>query len=137
VKLYEEMPVAVRPLRRGDPIDAACWKLERTLVEASAPRPATPAGLLGATSTRDLPAGLRIAETDVRRDPLVRNGDSVELEVIRGAIRARSRAVARGQGALGDRVEVQCGEGQRRLVGIVVQRGLVRVELAASPRIER
>jgi len=45
--------------------------------------------------------------------------------------------VARGQGALGDRVEVQCGEGQRRLVGIVVQRGLVRVELAASPRIER
>jgi flagella basal body P-ring formation protein FlgA len=137
VKLYEEQPVAARDLRRGDAIDASCWRLQRTLVEATAPRSATPHGLMGATSTRDIAAGLRIAETDVRREPLVRPGDSVELEVVRGSVRARSRAIARGQGSRGDRVEDQCGDGQRRLVGIVVQRGLVRVELASSPRNSR
>jgi len=137
VKVYEAQPVAVRDLRRGEPVDASSWKLERSRVEASGPRAATPPGLLGATCTRDLAAGTRISEVDVRRDPLVRSGDQVELEVVRGPIRARSRAVARGQGALGDRVEVQSGDGQRRLVGIVVERGLVRVELAAARRNER
>lgn len=137
VKLYEALPVAARDLRRGEAIDAACWKLERQRVDTSGPRAAAPQALLGATCTRDLAAGSRISEVDVRRDPLVRAGDLVELEVVRGPIRARCRAVARGQGALGDRVEVQSGEGQRRLVGIVVERGLVRVEMAAAPRIER
>jgi flagella basal body P-ring formation protein FlgA len=134
VQLFEQMPVAARELRRGEAVDAACWTLQRSRVEAAGPRPVAPALLAGATCTRDVAAGARISELDVRRDPLVRNGDLVELEVLRGPIRARSRAVARGQGALGDRVEVQTGEGQRRLVGIVVERGLVRVELAASPR---
>lgn len=137
VKLYEQLPVAARDLRRGDPLDAACWTLQRGLVEASGPRSATIAGLVGATCTREIAAGARITENDVRRDPLVRSGDLVELEVVRGPIRARSRAIARGQGALGDRVEVQSGEGQRRLVGVVIERGLVRVELAAAPRNER
>ncbi len=137
VDLFEQQPIAVRDLRRGELLDAACWKLERTRVEAAAPRAATAETLLGATSTRELVAGMRITEVDVRRDPLVRIGDLVELEVVRGAIRARSRGVARTQGALGDRVEIQCGEGQRRLVGVVVQRGLVRVELAESPRIKQ
>lgn len=137
VQLYEQTPVAARDLRRGEAVDAACWQLQRSRVEAAGPRPAAPALLAGATCTRDVPAGTRISELDVRRDPLVRNGDMVELEVLRGPIRARSRAVARGQGALGDRVEVQTGEGQRRLVGVVVERGLVRVELAAHTRNER
>jgi flagella basal body P-ring formation protein FlgA len=134
VKLYERQPVAARDLLRGEALDASAWRLERAPVEAVGLRPAQPEQLVGATCTRDLQRGARIGESDVRREPLVRSGDVVELEVLRGPIRARSRAVARGQAALGDRVEVQCGESQRRLVGVVVQRGLVRVELAESPR---
>lgn len=134
VKLYEEQPVATRDLRRGDAIDAASWKLQRALVESGAPKSAAPAALFGSTCVREVTVGARITEFDVRREMLVRSGDLVELEVVRGAIRARSRAIARGQGALGDRVEVQSGEGGRRLVGTVVERSLIRVELAASPR---
>jgi len=137
VKLFEELPVATRDLRRGEPVDAASWSLKRTLVEGAGPRSAQPEMLFGATCAREISAGTRITEFDVRRDPLVRSGDLVELEVVRGPLRARCRAVARGQGARGDRVEVQSGEGQRRLVGIVVERGLVRVDLAESPRNER
>ncbi len=137
VTLYEEMPIAARDLRRGEAIDASCWKFERKRIEAAGPRPAAASALLGATSTRDMTAGTPITEVDVRREPLVRPGDFVELEVVRGPIRARSRAVARTQGALGDRVEIQCGDGRRRLVGIVIQRGLVRVELAESRGLDR
>lgn len=132
VVLYEAQPVAARELRRGEPVDASAWRLERVRVDAAAPRSAVEAHLPGCVATRDVPAGARITELDVRREVLVRAGDLVELEVVRGPIRARSRAVARGQGALGDRVEVQTGESQRRLVGIVVERGLVRVEVAAQ-----
>lgn len=134
VRMFERRPMAARDLRRGEPIDASSWTLERGLVDASAPLSPDPELLAGATCTRDLPRGTRITDLDVRRDPLVRSGDVVEIEVVRGGVRARSRAVARGQGALGDRVEVQSGESQRRLVGVVVARGLVRVELAVSPR---
>lgn len=137
VKLYQEMPVATRDLLRGEAVDAACWSLKRTLVESAGPRPVQPETLFGATCAREISAGTRITEFDVRRDPLVRSGDLVELEVVRGPLRARCRAVARGQGARGDRVEVQSGEGQRRLVGIVVERGLVRVDMAGAPRNER
>jgi len=134
VRVFERRPMATRDLRRGEPIDASSWTLERGLVEASAPPSPDPDLLAGATCTRDLPRGTRITDLDVRRDPLVRSGDIVEIEVVRGGVRARSRAVARGQGALGDRVEVQSGESHRRLVGVIVARGLVRVELAVSPR---
>lgn len=137
VRLYEEQPVATRDLRRGDAIDASCWTPRRARVDSTGPKPAAVALLAGSVCVREVAAGACITEFDVRREMLVRAGDLVELEVVRGPIRARSRAVARGQGAVGDRVEVQSGEGQRRLVGTVVQRGLVRVELASAPRNER
>jgi flagella basal body P-ring formation protein FlgA len=137
VVLFEDRPVATRDVRRGEAVDASTWRLERVRVEASAQRSASESQLVGAVATRDLASGTQITENDVRRETLVRAGDMVELDVVRGSIRARSRAVARGQAGLGDRVEVQTGEGQRRLIGTVVQRGLVRVELAASTRNER
>lgn len=137
VKLFDELPVAQRDLLRGELVDASCWSLIRTRVESAGPRSVQPEALFGATCARDIALGTRITEFDVRRDPLVRSGDLVELEVVRGSLRARCRAVARGQGARGDRVEVQSGEGQRRLVGIVIERGLVRVDMASAPRNER
>ena len=134
VRVFERVPVAARDLKRGDPFDRDAWMLERMRVEPSAPRAPDPVVLSSAVCARDLARGARIVEADVHREPLVRAGDEIELEVVRGVIRARTLAVARGQGALGDRIEVQSGESQRRLVGVVVARGLVRVELSESPR---
>ncbi|MFN0007799.1 MAG: flagellar basal body P-ring formation chaperone FlgA [Planctomycetota bacterium] len=134
VRLFERVPVAARDLRRGEAFQADAWSLERVAIEASAPRSPQPALLQGATSMRDLARGERIVATDVHREILVRSGDDVEIEVVRGLVHARRMAVARGQGAEGDRIEVQSGENQRRLVGVIVARGLVRVELSQSPR---
>jgi flagella basal body P-ring formation protein FlgA len=134
VRSFERVPVAARDLRRGDAFEAGAWTLERVRVEPSAPRSPDIGLLTSAVCARDVARGARIVEADMHREPLVRSGDEVELEVVRGVIRARTLAVARGQGALGDRIEVQSGESQRRLVGVVVARGLVRVELPESPR---
>ncbi len=134
VHVFEDLPVTTRELRRGEPLDPAAWTLVRTRVDPHTPRSADPRLLPGATCTRDLPSGARITESDVRRDPVIRSGDVVELEVVRGPIRARVRATARGAGAIGDRIEVQSGEGQRRTIAVVVERGLVRVELATPAR---
>ncbi|MBL8863767.1 MAG: flagellar basal body P-ring formation protein FlgA [Planctomycetes bacterium] len=132
VAVHEVQPVAARDLRRGELLQEGAWRLQRVRLEPGTGRTVALDQLAGAVAARDIPAGARIAQHDVRRDPLVRAGDMVELEVVRGPLRARTRAVARGQGAFGDRVEVQTGEGQRRLVGTVVERGLIRVELAAA-----
>jgi flagella basal body P-ring formation protein FlgA len=134
VRLFERAPVAARDLKRGDPFDRGAWTLERVRVEPSAPRSPDVVALTSAVCSRDVARGARLVEADMHREPLVRSGDEIELEVVRGVIRARTLAVARGQGALGDRIEVQSGESQRRLVGVVVARGLVRVELSQSPR---
>jgi len=133
VRAFDRVPVATRDLRRGDAFQADSWTLERVAIDASAPRSPSPAMLAGATSTRDLVRGDRIVEADVHREVLVRAGDQVELEVVRGLIRARRMAVAGGQGAEGDRIEVRSGENQRRLMGVVIARGLVRVELSEPP----
>jgi flagella basal body P-ring formation protein FlgA len=134
VRLFERVPVAVHDLKRGDALEAGAWTLARTRVDASAPRSPAPGALAGASCARDVARGARIIEADVHRDALVRAGDEIELEVVRGRVRARTLAVARGQGALGDRVEVQSGEKERRLTGVVVARGVVRIELSESPR---
>ena len=135
VRVFESVPVAARDLKRGQPFDRAAWTIERMRVEPSAPRSPDLAVLSSAVCARDLARGARIVEADMHREALVKSGDEIELEVVRGVIRARTLAVARGQGALGDRIEVQSGESQRRLVGVVVARGLVRVELSESPRL--
>jgi flagella basal body P-ring formation protein FlgA len=134
VRLFERVPVAARDLRRGDPFAPGAWSLERVRVEPAGARSPDLGLLAGAVCTRDLVRGTRIVEADVHREILVSFGQEVELEVVRGLIRARTLALARGQGALGDRVEVQSGDSQRRLYGVVVARGVVRVELSASAR---
>ena len=134
VRLFERVPVTARELRRGDTFAADAWTLERVRIEPSAPRSSDSGTLAGAICARDLARGARIIEADVHRELLVKSGEEVELEVVRGVIRARTLALARGQGALGDRIEVQCGENQRRLSGVVVARGIVRVEMSESTR---
>jgi flagella basal body P-ring formation protein FlgA len=130
VRLFERVPVAAHAMKRGDAFDDGAWTLERVPLESSSPLAANARSLAGATSARDLARGARIVEADVHKEPLVRNGDEIELEVVRGVIRARTLAVARGTGALNDRVEVQSGGRERRLTGVVVARGIVRVELS-------
>jgi flagella basal body P-ring formation protein FlgA len=134
VRLFERVPVAAHDLKRGDALDGGAWKLERLRVEASMPRAPDVGTLAGASCARDLARGARIIDADVHREALVHSGDEIELEVVRGRVRARTLAVARGDGRLGDRIEVQSGEKERRLMGVVVARGLVRIEMSESPR---
>jgi flagella basal body P-ring formation protein FlgA len=134
VRLFERVPVAAHDLKRGDALEAGAWTLERVRLEPSLPRSADAGTLAGASCARDLARGTRIIEADVHREALVHSGDEIELEVVRGRVRARTLAIARGEGRLGDRVEVQSGEKERRLVGVVVARGLVRIEMSESPR---
>jgi flagella basal body P-ring formation protein FlgA len=134
VRLFDRVPVAAHDLRRGDAFDPGAWTIERMRFEPSLPRSPEVTTLAGASCTRDLARGARIIEADIHREPLVRTGEEVELEVVRGLVRARTLAVARGQGALGERVEVQSGESLRRLTGVVVARGVVRVDLSDPTR---
>lgn len=134
VGLWSEQPVLLRPVRRGEPIDASSFVVRRTRVPAGAGASLGADALLGASARRDLPAGATPTEQDVERARLVRPGDAIQLEVRKGSVVARAPAIAREGGSLGDRVRVTSSAGQREVVARVVGRGLVAVELAPAAR---
>jgi flagella basal body P-ring formation protein FlgA len=64
---------------------------------------------------------------------VVKDGDTVFLDVRKGVVNARVGAVALQAGARGDRVRVALLGSQREMRGVVVSRELVQIDLT-SPR---
>ncbi len=131
VELYEALPVLVRDVRRGDVLTADSVEVRR-IKRANDGKGAALAGsaLLGAVAERDLPAGVAITERDVRRARLVRQGDTIQLQVRKGAITARSNAVARQDGCMGDTIRVATAGAAREVTAHIIGRDLVELELS-------
>jgi flagella basal body P-ring formation protein FlgA len=65
----------------------------------------------------------------VRRAQLVRRGDLVQLQVKKGAVVARSTAIAAEDGMFGERIRVTTASSKRELTAVVVGRESVEVVL--------
>lgn len=61
----------------------------------------------GASLTRNLAAGAKLREADLKETPLILAGDSVELQVRRGQVAVTVRAFARQNGCLGQTIPVR------------------------------
>lgn len=71
--------------------------------------------VVGHRLRRDTPRGEPLALTDLEAVDVVRRGENVMLESVHGAIRITASAVAREDGALGERIRVVAGNSQRLL----------------------
>jgi flagella basal body P-ring formation protein FlgA len=129
VARWEVMPVLARSVKNGESILPS--HLETRRIQAGAARgKALPASmLLGAVAARDLAAGTPVTALDVHRPAVIGLGDSVTLEVKKGAIAARVSAVSLGTAAVGDRLRVRSSAGGEEHSAVVVSRDLVRITL--------
>ena len=133
-ELFDLVPVLAREVRRGELIDGSALELRRTRISADlGGEPLGFTSLNGAIATRDLGVGSVLTDRDVQRAKLVRSGDTVQLQVRKGAITARGSAIAKADGAAGDRIRVWNSDKTRELSGTVIGRGLVEIDLGGTP----
>lgn len=125
--VYASVPVARRPLARGDVIDSTMIRLEPR-IHWGGPAPERPLPL-GWECARNLAQGDALLAPAVRTRPLVRTGDDVRAYWRRGAIRLELDAHAAGTGAIGDTIPLRTRTGER-LRGVIT--APQRVELISS-----
>lgn len=133
VDLYENLPVLVTDVRRGEQLDARHVVLQRTKVDgALGGEPLAASAVTGATALHDLARGAVLTTRDVQRAVLVRRGDVVQLQVKKGPIVARVSAIAANDAGLGDKVRVTTTDSKRELSATVIGRGNVEVDLTVA-----
>jgi len=132
VDVFRRLPVLTRDVAAGERIGAGDLERRRVAVDARlAGQPLEAAALIEAVATRPLSAGEVVTERDVRRTHAVERGATVLLEVRKGAIVARTTAVARQDGYVGDTIRAVAGDSGRELDARVVGRDLLRVDMGA------
>lgn len=132
VETWRELPVLVRDIAPGDAIGRADFRRQRVKVGVGAVEAyLTEAAADGAVAVRGLQAGTAVTNRDVRRQLMVRRGDTVQLQVTKGSITATSTAVAAEDGHLGDKVRVVTSN-QRELRAVVLGRELVTMDLGVA-----
>lgn len=119
-------PVAARRLERGIELTAADIS-QATVVHWGEPPADAPAVGAGWVTRRVIAAGEPLRPPAVAPPLLVSAGDLVQVIVRRGAVELTLRARATGAAAAGERVPVRTDAG-RRLQGIAVARGVVRID---------
>jgi flagella basal body P-ring formation protein FlgA len=126
---WATMPVLARPLRSGETIQPFHLEPRRVKVQTGRAK-ALPASMLtGAVAARDLASGAPVTESDVHRPTVVQLGDTVTLEVRKGAVSARTSATALASASVGDRVRVRSLIGGQEHHALVVSRDVVRIDL--------
>lgn len=130
LELFEKVPVLVTDVRRGELLSASVTEMKRQRVEATlAGSPLAWAAIPGATALRDMRAGTIVTDRDVQRAQLVKRGDVVALQVMKGPVVARSTAIASQDGYLGDKIRVTTADSKRELTAVVTARASVEVDL--------
>lgn len=106
LRLEVETPTAVRALRPGEPLEAACWALQQTDVAAVPGRPLTAEELVGRRVRRTVPAGAPLTTENTEPTPLVLKGSTVAVTVRIGGVVLSFEAVARQDGGAGQSIEL-------------------------------
>lgn len=129
VQAWENVPVLVGRVAAGERVAPELIETRRIAARPGAGKPLTRDRLLGATATRDLAVGEIVTDLDVHRPPAVSVGDSVFLQVVKGAISARVPAIARQSGAIGDRIKVMRTDRSLEMSAVIVSRDVVQIDL--------
>ena len=101
------IPVAVRDLRPGEVVSERDIRFKTVRLDSDAERTVTErAAVLGHQVQSPVAAGESFATEDLKRVPVVREGERVSLESVFGLVKVSALAVSRQDGAVGDRVRV-------------------------------
>jgi flagella basal body P-ring formation protein FlgA len=136
VEVWDRYAVLNQVVKTGQRITADMIVLRRMEASASGVRANArilgDSMLVGALAARELQPNRPLTEMDVVRPKLVKKGDTLFLEVKKGAINARVAAVAEQDGARGDRIRVTLLGSEREMKGVIVSRDLIQIDLTSE-----
>jgi flagella basal body P-ring formation protein FlgA len=118
--------IATHALLRGQTIGAGDVEVVARPV-AEARGTVDLAQAIGMAPRRALPAGTVLRPGDLGPPPLVTRGDSVTIEIVRGALRIAASGRALDTGSAGAMVRVQSAATSKMLAAVVSGPGTVRV----------
>lgn len=106
--VYGEVATAVTSVRRDSELspDQFSWEW-RDLAELDQGLVVGRTALQGQSSQRGIAVGRLLRQADLKNTPLVRSGDTVELQRQRGSVQVTVMATARQEGCLGDLITVR------------------------------
>jgi flagella basal body P-ring formation protein FlgA len=123
------MPVAVRPLKKGDVIGAADVQLNRINSVAVSREMVEELGdIVGKTLTRDVGQGEMFQAKAVILPPVITAGSRVSMMYRHGLLEASAAGVALESGAVQQEIKVRNEGSQKVVTARVVDKGLVEVE---------
>jgi flagella basal body P-ring formation protein FlgA len=120
--------VAAADLRAGQPIEAAQLNFESSWVRPPAGPGLSIEEIAGCIARRAIAAGTAIEKQWLAAPTLVHRGDTVTVEVTRGATKLETVAVAEAAGSLGDLIPVLNLDSKRRFRARVDAKGKVSVK---------
>jgi len=128
VRIFDRVLVAGRFLVKGTVLSAVDLKIERReLAALPGGYETVPEHLLGKQLRRALPAGAVIAPQAVKALPLIRQGETVTLVILRGGMEVSSSGVALNDAEQGQRVRVRNEASQKVVEGTATAGGRVEV----------
>ncbi len=139
VELPTTVVVASRAIRRDEVIDESC------LMYAPLPERMEEQGdqyfddmsqLVGKQMRRAVSSGIPIPRTYIGQPNVISGGEIVEIESVSGSVVVKSAAKALGGGAVGELINVELIPGRKRVVAMVVDSRLVRINGKGAAKIE-
>lgn len=130
IKLKLEKPALVlkRAVIAGEMIDESLVETRFVDISSGAKRPLSIEQLGSLETSRGLPAGHALLETDARAPEAVKRGQLVKIIGGMGDFEIAVQGVAEAAGRVGELVRVKNTESGRLLSGRVIEAGVVRVE---------
>ncbi len=129
VQVFRAIPISTRRIDRHQMIREEDLALEIRDVRTIPGALHTLEEALGMRAVRLLPEGKPITEDRIEPVPVVSRGEKVMVSLRLGSIAITASAIALGDGAVGEQIDVRNERSGKRVTATVVRAGLVRIEL--------
>ncbi|TAL69239.1 MAG: flagellar basal body P-ring formation protein FlgA [Bacteroidetes bacterium] len=126
IKLFQDVPVAVKTLFRGTVIQSEDIKIEKKdITNYHSSDIISPEEIIGKKVRNNVPADGVIVRLSIENDKVINRGDKVKIVVESGAIKISASGEALQDGATGDMIFVKREGTQSKLQGKVAADGTV------------
>jgi flagella basal body P-ring formation protein FlgA len=127
VEYFRTVPVLTRAIQGGEKIGSVDRRLERRNITFSLDEPASDSELDRGVAARNMAAGESLWRASLRKEQVVRYGDIVRVQAGSEMFTVSTEGVALSAAALGDPIQVRVGKLQKKVSGILKEKGLVEI----------
>lgn len=127
-KVFRQTATLSRPLAMGARIQPEDLRNQEVDIARLREEPLGQDALVGNLLVRSLRSGSTISAQDIRREAVIRRGQSVRAILGEAGFEITAPGTAEDSGSIGDLIKIRTGDSKKTLTGRVISAGLVRIE---------